>query len=159
MRAAAAAFFVCFIIVAAFAFFFAIVAAFAFAASTAAATAALVDVTVSDLFFSRSAHILHGDVEVKVLTRQRVITIHGDIVFLDFNNANRDWALFRASLKLHADFERFNTLKAVAGDDLFERGIGSAIAIFGRDAHFNRLASALTDESGFEAGNDVTVPM
>jgi len=97
VRTAAIAFFTFFIVVA---------AGTAFAATpAAAATAALMDVTVGDLFLCRSAHFLHRDIEVEMLTRERMIPVNGNIIFLHFDDADRDRALIGAGLELHANFK------------------------------------------------------
>lgn len=160
MRAAAATALLFFLIfAAAFAtgrLFFAVVAAFAtFVTATAAATATLVDVAVSHFFFGRRTHFLYGAIEIQVLPSKWVVTVYSDIVFLDFDHADRDRALIGASLKLHADFERFDTLKTIAWHDLLKRWIRRAIAIFWSDTHFDSVASGLTCEGCFEARDDV----
>lgn len=138
-----------------FALVFAIVAAAFTLASASAAAAALVDVAMGNLIFGRGAHILYGHVEIEVLTSKRVITVDGDIVFFDFDHANRDGALIGAGLKLHANFELFDALKAVAGHHLLKSRIQFAVAFFRSDANLNRFANRLAQEGRFETWNDV----
>jgi hypothetical protein len=139
--------------------FLIVVAAFAVATFAAAATAALVNMAMCDLILSRRANFLHSNIEVEVLARERMVTIYSDVFVVDFNHTNRYWTLISASLKLHADFERLNALKAVARHDLFQCRIRRTVAVFRGDTHFNFIASGFTDESGFETGDDVFVPV
>jgi hypothetical protein len=71
-----------------------------------------------------------------VLARKRVVPVDGDVIIINFDDANRYRTLFCTSLKLHTHFERFYSLKTVTGYYLFERRVGLAVAILRSDAHF-----------------------
>lgn len=131
--------------------------AFALAFTAATATAALVDVAVGDFFFSRRANFLDRHVEVQVLARERVVAVDSDFVAFDFDDADRDRPLIGARLKLHAGLEIFHALETVLGHDLLKRGIWLAVAVGWSDAHVGAVTGFFTDESGFEAWNNVTM--
>jgi hypothetical protein len=72
----------------AFSLWLVIAAAVAFLAFPAAATAALIQVTVRDFFFGRSAHLLDSHVKIEMLTSERVVAIDCYVVLFDLYNAN-----------------------------------------------------------------------
>lgn len=141
----------------AFALWLVVAATAFFITAATAASAALVNVAVCDLFFSRRADLLDRHVEVEVLARERVVAVDCDIVAFDLNNTNRDRALVCVCLKLHASLKIFNTLETILRHDLLQRRIYLAVAIGWIDAHFCSFASEFTREGSFEAWNDVTM--
>ena len=112
-----------------------------------------------NLFFRRGTNFLNRDVEVQMLTRERVVTVNCDFVTFNFNNAHGYGTLIRVRLKLHASLEVFDALKAILRYDLFECRIRLAVTIRRIDAHFGTVASLLAYKRSFEARDDVAMTM
>lgn len=129
------------------------------ALSTSAAAFGLVDVTVGNLLFSRSADILNGYIEIQVLARQRVIAIYGDLLVPDLNNPYRYRALLSAGLKLHTDFDIFDALKAFFRDDLLQCRVFLAVALFRAHANLDLITRGLPREFIFQTRNDILMPV
>ena len=64
-----------------------------------------VGVTVLEFAGSGVAHTVDGDVKIQALTSQWVIGIDHHEVVVNLNNRDRDRALGRATVELHADRE------------------------------------------------------
>ena len=71
-----------------------------------------VDVAVRQLFLGRGAHFGDLDVEIEILTRERMIAVDRDHVADDLRDRHGARAAFRLRVQLHADVEVADALRA-----------------------------------------------
>lgn|SRR5690554_987178 len=87
-------------------------------------------VAVLDLFFAGLADGGNFDIEVEILARQWMITIHSDGIVVDLGDGNHKGAALSLSLELHAWLYAFDTLKGITRHFLNQLGLNFAIALF-----------------------------
>jgi hypothetical protein len=104
----------------------------------------------------RAAHVLHFDMEVQALARQRVIAADHDLIVLDRAHPNRHrLAGARTRLERHAGLDLDVRRELRLRHRLVGRRIVEAVALGGRHRHITDIADLLAGELALEAGHDV----
>lgn len=112
---------------------------------------------MGNLLFGARTDFFDCDIKIQVLAGERVVAIDRHRFVLHLNNANRDGALFGASLKLHTFLNILDPLKTVFWHDLLKRGIYLTISLFRLNTDFNSVADCPTLKSRLQTWNYIFV--
>lgn len=112
-------------------------------------------VTVGNFLRRRVAHVANGDIEIQILTRERMVRIDGDLVVLDFDDRQNLIALRAARVELRAHFEVASSLNLSARNLADLRIIVEAVAIFRSDLDLQAYAGGLAFEFFLQTGDEL----
>ncbi len=111
-----------------------------------------VHVAVSQLFGGRGTHVLDLDLEAQGHTGQRMVAIHLDELFGDFDDGHRTVAIVGLSHE-SLPFRHFHAIEQLAGHFLHQVLVILAIGLARRQGDVERLAHTAAFQLGFEAGD------